>query len=58
MSAAMIFATDTHPWLWLMARRSSRSAGFWATTLKYTHLADAAVHEAVEALVPILGGED
>ena len=29
-----------------------------ATTLKYTHLADAAVHEAAEALVPILGGED
>ena len=29
-----------------------------ATTLKYTHLADAAVHEAAEALVPVLGGED
>ena len=29
-----------------------------ATTLKYTHLADAAVHEAVEALAPILGGRD
>ncbi|MCE2519840.1 MAG: tyrosine-type recombinase/integrase [Alphaproteobacteria bacterium] len=29
-----------------------------ATTLKYTHLADASVHEAAEALVPILGGED
>ena len=29
-----------------------------ATTLKYTHLADTAVHEAAEALVPILGGED
>ena len=29
-----------------------------ATTLKYTHLADAAVHEAAETLVPILGGED
>ena len=28
-----------------------------ATTLKYTHLADATVHEAAEALVPILGGE-
>ena len=28
-----------------------------ATTLKYTHLADASVHEAVEALVPVLGGE-
>ena len=28
-----------------------------ATTLKYTHLADAAVHEAAEALVPVLGGE-
>ena len=28
-----------------------------ATTLKYTHLADASVHEAAEALVPILGGE-
>ena len=27
-----------------------------ATTLKYTHLADASVHEAAEALVPILGG--
>ena len=26
-----------------------------ATTLKYTHLADASVHEAAEALVPILG---
>ena len=29
-----------------------------ATTLKYTHLTDAAVHEAAEALVPVLGGED
>ena len=29
-----------------------------ATTLKYTHLADATVHEAAEALVPVLGGED
>ena len=29
-----------------------------ATTLKYTHLADAAVREAAEALVPVLGGED
>ena len=29
-----------------------------ATALKYTHLADAAVHEAAEALVPVLGGED
>ena len=29
-----------------------------ATRLKYTHLADAAVHEAAEALVPVLGGED
>ena len=29
-----------------------------ATTLKYTHLADTAVHEAAEALVPVLGGED
>ncbi len=28
-----------------------------ATTLKYTHLADASVHEAAEALVPILGGQ-
>ena len=28
-----------------------------ATTLKYTHLADATVHEATEALAPILGGE-
>ena len=28
-----------------------------ATTLKYTHLSDAAVHEAAEALVPVLGGE-
>ena len=28
-----------------------------ATTLKYTHLADATVHEAAEALAPILGGE-
>ena len=28
-----------------------------ATTLKYTHLADAAVHEAAEALVPVLGRE-
>lgn len=28
-----------------------------ATTLKYTHLADATVHEAAEALVPVLGGE-
>ncbi len=28
-----------------------------ATTLKYTHLADASVHEAAEALVPILGGK-
>jgi len=27
-----------------------------ATTLKYTHLADASVHEAAEALVPVLGG--
>ncbi|MDE0242251.1 MAG: tyrosine-type recombinase/integrase [bacterium] len=27
------------------------------TTLKYTHLADATVHEAAEALAPILGGE-
>ena len=27
-----------------------------ATTLKYTHLADASIHEAAEALVPILGG--
>ncbi len=29
-----------------------------ATTLKYTHLADATVHEAAEALVPVLAGED
>ena len=29
-----------------------------ATTLKYTHFADAAVHEAAEALVPVLGRED
>ncbi len=29
-----------------------------ATTLKYTHLADASVHEAAEALAPILAGED
>ena len=29
-----------------------------ATTLKYTHLADAWVHEAAEALVHILDGED
>ena len=29
-----------------------------ATTLKYTHLADTAVHEAAEALVPVLSGED
>ena len=29
-----------------------------ATTLKYTHLADATVHEAAEALVPILAGRD
>ena len=29
-----------------------------ATTLKYTHLADATVHEAAEALAPILAGED
>ena len=29
-----------------------------ATTLKYTHLADAAVHEAAETLVPVLGRED
>ena len=28
-----------------------------ATTLKYTHLADASVHAAAEALVSILGGE-
>ena len=28
-----------------------------ATTLKYTHLSDASVHEAAEALVPVLGGE-
>ena len=28
-----------------------------ATTLKYTHLADASVHEAAEALVPVLGGD-
>ena len=28
-----------------------------ATTLKYTHLADATVHEAAEALAPILAGE-
>ena len=28
-----------------------------ATTLKYTHLADASLHEAAEALVPVLGGE-
>ena len=28
-----------------------------ATTLKYTHLADATVHEVAEALAPILGGE-
>ena len=27
-----------------------------ATTLKYTHLADASVHEAAETLVPVLGG--
>ena len=27
-----------------------------ATTLKYTHLADASVHEAAEALVPVLAG--
>lgn len=29
-----------------------------ATTLKYTHLADATVHEAAEALVAVLGGEE
>ncbi len=29
-----------------------------ATTLKYTHLADATVHEAAEALAPILAGEE
>ena len=29
-----------------------------ATTLKYTHLADSAVHEAAEALVPVLGRRD
>ena len=29
-----------------------------ATTLKYTHLSDAAVHEAAEALVPILDGTE
>ncbi len=29
-----------------------------ATTLKYTHLADATIHEAAEALAPILAGED
>ena len=29
-----------------------------ATTLKYTHLADAAVHEAAETLVPVLGRDD
>ncbi len=29
-----------------------------ATTLKYTHLADATVHEAAEDLAPILAGED
>ncbi|MDE0241380.1 MAG: tyrosine-type recombinase/integrase [bacterium] len=28
-----------------------------ATTLKYTHLADATVREAAEALAPVLGGE-
>ena len=28
-----------------------------ATTLKYTHLADATVHEAAEVLGSILGGE-
>ena len=28
-----------------------------ATTLKYTHIADATVREAAETLVPILGGE-
>ena len=29
-----------------------------ATTLKYTHLTDSAVHEAAEVLVPVLGGRD
>jgi len=29
-----------------------------STTLKYTHFAEASVREAVEALVPILGGRD
>ena len=29
-----------------------------STTLKYTHFADASVHEAVEALVSVLGGRD
>ncbi len=29
-----------------------------ATTLKYTHLADATVHEAADALAPVLAGED
>ena len=29
-----------------------------ATTLKYTHLADATVHEAAEALAPVLAGEE
>ena len=28
-----------------------------ATTLKYTHLADASVREAAEAVIPVLGGE-
>ena len=28
-----------------------------STTLKYTHLADTTVHEAAEALAPVLGGE-
>ena len=28
-----------------------------ATTLKYTHLADASVREAAEAVIPVLGGQ-
>ena len=61
MSAFTIFDTAMPRLHWLMARQSSPSGRLLghndpATTLKYTHLADASVHEAAEALVPVLGG--
>ena len=63
MCVSTICATHMHPWLshhgeTILTIGRLLGHNDPATTLKYKHLADAAVHEAAETLVPVLGRED